>query len=144
MKFNWGHGITIFFSLFVLFMLTLLYLSTQENIDLVTEEYYAEELKYEDRIVMKNNATDAGLKLNYSKLNGSIELSFEGVNPNATGTVVFYRPSDAKMDFTAELALDISSKMSIPQGKFSMGLYQIQVQIEMDGKPYYIEKTLSI
>ena len=144
MKFHWGHGITVFFIIFVGIMLTILYLSKQENIDLVTEEYYAEELKYGDRMEQIKNSEEAGIKLTTRKSNDRLILSFEALDPKTNGNVVFYRPSNAELDFSLPLELDSNLNMSIPLDKFSIGLYQIKAEMEFNNTSYYIEKTLSI
>ena len=55
MKFNWGTGITIFFLSFVVFMLFMAYKCFQTDFDLVTEDYYAKELVYQETIKKLNN-----------------------------------------------------------------------------------------
>ena len=50
-KFHWGYGIALFFTAFVVFILTAVFTSTKENIHLVTEDYYAEELAYQKRFL---------------------------------------------------------------------------------------------
>ena len=56
MKFNWGVGIFTFYGLFVVFILALVFRSSQENYDLVTEDYYQQEIRFEEVINKRNNA----------------------------------------------------------------------------------------
>ena len=144
MKFHWGHGIAVFFSVFVIFMLTLLYLSRQERIDLVTDEYYAEEIKYEDRLNQIRNANEAGLELFTTKNTEFLELELRGLGAEVKGTVFFYRPSDASLDLSIDLELDSNSMMKVPLQRFAKGMYSLQVEIEANGKSYFLQKNLSI
>lgn len=48
MKFNWGTGITIFIVLFVVSMSAMVFKASQQNVDLVTEDYYEKELAFQD------------------------------------------------------------------------------------------------
>ena len=51
MKFNWGTGIVLAFAAFIVFILYFVVLSTRDpasNHDLVTEDYYKKELKYQE------------------------------------------------------------------------------------------------
>lgn len=146
MKFHWGHGIAVFFSIFVIFMLTLLYLSRQENIDLVTEDYYAEELKYGDRMEKIINSQKAGLELQTELLGDQLILSLpEKVDPSALeGTVIFYRPSDAAMDLKHTLILDEANRMAVPLKDFHPGLYKVQLEFKINDTAYFIEKNLNI
>ncbi len=43
---NWGQGIAIFLTVFVLFILGLIYKTTQSTFDLEVEDYYAQEIGY--------------------------------------------------------------------------------------------------
>jgi hypothetical protein len=146
MKFHWGHGIAIFFSIFVIFMLTLLFLSRQENIDLVSEDYYAEELKYGDRIEKIKNSQEAGLYIQTELKGDQLILSLpEKVDPSKLeGTVIFYRPSDAAMDLEHALDLDDENSMAVPLKEFHPGLYKVQLEFKLNDTSYFIEKNLNI
>ena len=50
MKWNWGTKIGLFYSSFVLFILGMIFLSSQEQYDLVTEDYYAAEINFQSTI----------------------------------------------------------------------------------------------
>ena len=59
MKFNWGTGIVLSFVAFIIFILYFVYLASTDNKadhDLVTKEYYKEELNYQKEIDAGNNA----------------------------------------------------------------------------------------
>ncbi len=57
---NWGVGIAIVYILFVLGMLTLVFKSRSQKIDLVTENYYQQELAYQEEIDAKQRVEDSG------------------------------------------------------------------------------------
>ena len=61
-KWNWGTGLAIALGLFVLSMGYTMYLVFQQRFDLVTTNYYEEELAYQETIDRKEQA----LKLNES------------------------------------------------------------------------------
>ena len=47
MKFNWGTGIVIFITQFVVSMSAMVFKASQQNVDLVTEDYYEKELAFQ-------------------------------------------------------------------------------------------------
>lgn len=146
MKINWGQGIFIFFTIFVVLMLTVLYLSRQKNIDLVTEDYYAEELKYQDKIEQLNNSNELGLEVDHQLSETALILQFpkDKLQGDVSGNLHIYRPSDAKLDLQQEISLDDSSRMYIERSKLSKGYYVFKFNIELEGKAYYYEKAIMI
>ena len=58
MKFTWGHGIVVALGLFISFILYLIFVFPigKQNSELVTENYYEDELSYQKVIDAKNNA----------------------------------------------------------------------------------------
>jgi len=56
MKFNWGMGIAIFMTCFIIFIVSFVVKSSFLNTDLYAEDYYQQELDYQDIIDAKVNA----------------------------------------------------------------------------------------
>ena len=58
MKISWGHGVVIALGAFILFILGMIFLFPigKQNSELITENYYEEELKYQEVIDAKNSA----------------------------------------------------------------------------------------
>ena len=50
MKISWGTGIAIFYSFFVISMLVLVYATTKQDISLVSDTYYEEDLSYQKKM----------------------------------------------------------------------------------------------
>jgi len=147
MKFNWGHGITVFFSIFVIIMLGVLYLSRQENIDLVTEDYYGAELKYQDKIDEFNNSKEKGFEVSHSKRNENLVLLFPEELKNGSslnGEVYFYRPSDAAFDYTQSIVLNPEAELIVETSKLIAGYYIMKISFTFEEIPYYIEKAVMI
>ena len=56
MKFNWGHKILGIYFVFITGIAFMVVMSSRQKIDLVTPDYYAEEIKFQEKIDEKNNA----------------------------------------------------------------------------------------
>src|SRR5689334_10018601 len=74
-KFNWGWGILCFFCLFVGFMIFMVYMTTTVDHDLVTSDYYQQEIEFQDKIDMKNNLARSGMHVSVSEKDHEIEVS---------------------------------------------------------------------
>jgi hypothetical protein len=145
MKLNWGSGIAIGFTCFVIFMGTLVIKSFNQNFDLVHEDYYGEELKYQERIDRGMESSSLKGTISYEISNGEIILKFpEGMKEKQiSGEVLFFRPSDKRKDVKVNLN-PANGEQRFPLAQFSKGLYKVQINWESEGKKYYNEETLTL
>jgi nitrogen fixation protein FixH len=145
MKLNWGLGIALGFLCFVLFMSTLVIQSFRQNFDLVHEDYYGEELKYQDRINRGMQSSGLTGKITYELSATEIVINFPGEikKQNISGEVLFFRPSDKKMDVKARIHLN-DGQQHFQRSLFSKGLYKIQINWEAAGTKYYNEEIIKL
>lgn len=142
---NWGHGIAIFFACFVAFMLFMVVKSFQQNIDLVTENYYEQELQYEQQIEKIRNTQQLVETVKISTEAGKgIQLSFPQLKAPIQGQVQIFRPSDARFDLLAELAPDSDNQQLIATHSLPPGFYRIKINWQSSGQDYYTEETLNL
>ncbi len=57
MKFNWGYKIVLVYSVFVAGILYLVVQSSRQQMDLVTDDYYAQEIRYQEKIDQSKRAS---------------------------------------------------------------------------------------
>lgn len=143
---NWGHGITIGFGLFVAYILYFVFTSFGESIDLVSEDYYAQEVAYQSRIEQKRNAAAVKDEVQVTRKGDEVVLSFpeEWRHAITHGEVHFFRPSNKALDVKVPLQLDDHSSLHVPADKLVSGRYQVKIYWEADQKAFYIEKDLHI
>ncbi len=144
MKFNWGHGIALFYIVFATMMIVFVVKSTFHDHSLVVENYYEEDLNYQQHYEklanskqLENDVTikhDPGLE--------NITLRFPKEKGNIAGTIYFYRPSDKTKDFEVKINLDQNFEQFLPVSELSPGLWKLKVDWQAGGKPFYKEKTL--
>ena len=142
LKLNWGFGIFVFYSSFVVFMLFLVYMSFQQKVDLVSEDYYQLELEYQDIIAKKINANKLVPGLVYTIEEMSISFSFPDQQNNIQGDIIIYRPSDKTFDKAYKIKLDARKQMSIRVENSPQGLYKMMVTWMNDSIGYYVEKDI--
>lgn len=140
---DWGKGILLTIIAFVGFILTLVVISVrQDDIHLVTENYYEKEIKYQDQIEREKSA--AGLDrevLVFDSQSKSMQLDLP---VGAKGSLQLFRPSDARLD--QELSLDITEvgKTTVPLDKLKSGYWRVQLTWTENGVEFYKEKKISL
>jgi len=145
-KFNWGTGIFIFITLFLLVNAFVIYNSFQQRNDLVEEEYYPQGLEYQKQIdrFAKANALSANIEI--SEKAGELVITYPGElkSKNIKGQVIFFRPSDENADFSDSIYFDAAMVQRIPVQKMLKGKYIAKFFWIMDGKEYAHESTVRL
>lgn len=127
------------FGLFAAFIVTLVIKTMYVNNELVSEDYYQQELGYQSTLD-KMGPSSMNLEWNDS----SLVLSFPKSNPAMLyGTVVFYRPSDASKDLKTPIQLTEGKQYFLRQ-MFIKGLYKIKVDWTENGNGHYREEDLYV
>lgn len=135
---NWGKGIFIFYSLFVIAILWVVVFSFSVDVNLVSDDYYQQELAYEDQIVRIKNTDSLVEKPTVILKNGYVELTFPK-DLKVKGTILFFRPSDATKDIKIPIALGLNGKQEIAFSTQVAGLWKAKLTWSQDEKEYYQE-----
>jgi len=143
---HWGHKIILVFTLFAVGMLTLVYKSMHAHVDMVTGDYYAEELQYQHVIDGRRNAEALSAPVNISQPGNMVEIQLppEMRDKEVHGQLLFYRPSDSRKDIKVALAPDASGRQLVDRQHFITGPYRVKVQWEADHTAYFQEAGLYI
>ncbi|RRQ49540.1 cytochrome C oxidase Cbb3 [Maribacter algicola] len=146
MKINWGTGIVlafIGFIGFILFFVVRMSTDNRANHDLVTEDYYRQELAYQKEIDAQNNATKDINKLQVRKSPDGLEIIFpEKVNPREIeGTVSLYRPSNKQLDFDLPISLS-NNHLLIPDNRLLDGRWDIKIHWNYNGTDYLHKENI--
>ncbi|MCT4589422.1 MAG: FixH family protein [Carboxylicivirga sp.] len=146
MKFNWGHGIVLVIVTGVIGFLSLVFITTRERIDMVTDDYYPKELKYDEQITKIKNYNALTKKVVITSDKGiQIEFPDNIADANAIiGKVHLYRPSDKSLDVEKEIKLNPDYQMSLSSDKLKKGKYELIIEWEANGQPYLTKQELYI
>ncbi|MGL4584409.1 MAG: FixH family protein [Flavobacterium sp.] len=149
MKFNFGTGIVIAMGLFMIFILQYVIrvqVDSKFDNELVTENYYQQEIEVDG----KHDREVAALKLNEklsieSNRNGDITIAFPTSFDvkNITGKIFLYRPSNQKLDFDMPISLS-SSNLLIPNNTLVDGRWDIAVEWSYEGTDYRNKQSLTV
>jgi nitrogen fixation protein FixH len=147
MKFNWGTGIVAAFAAFIAFILYFVVLASTDNRanhDLVTEEYYKEELAYQNEIDALTNAREYAPQFTFVKHENGLAITFP---PNMNykdieGKVSLYRPSNKHLDFDFPISLS-NKHLLIPDKRLLDGRWDIKIYWNYQGKEHLIKKSIT-
>ena len=143
---NWGYKLLVVFAAFGAMMSYMVYRCVKTPVNLVSTEYYRDELAYQDVIDGRKKA-DA--------LSGKIELRQEGSfisfrfpaeirGLKSDGTIRFYCPADAAKDRNVALSLNPDGTQLVSTRAISPGHYVVKISWESNHSRYYIEEPLIV
>lgn len=145
MTLNWGHKLVLVFLVFGASMSFLVYRSVTTNFELVSKEYYKDEIEYQQVIDGTRAASQLSGQLQISQANDSILIRFP--NEMSTGMVKgriwFYYAPDARRD--RKFPIEVSGiGHKIAGTYFLPGNYTVKTWWEHDGKQYYNDQKITI
>jgi hypothetical protein len=145
---NWGKGITITIILFVSFIIYLVFTCMkQTDINLVSDDYYEQEIAYQQVIDKKTNLEKLGGKPKMSVLSSKeLLLDMSGLSQwdQSEGNVQMFRPSDPSLDKSFDLSLDNQGRQSIIMDKLQSGKWICKISWNRLGTEYYFEQTVMV
>ena len=139
---NFGKWIFVSFVLFALFIATLVTVCVRQDINLVSADYYQEELVHEQKMNQIQNANTLKSKPLISVEGSIVSVSFDDFNKVEQGELKILRPSDARLDKRFKLSASKMQVQQFPLENWSKGLYRASMQWRMDGKDFYFEKLI--
>ncbi len=142
MKLNWGSGIAIFYSVFVLILVGFVVYASQQGVNMVDRSYYDQDMAYEEFRQKRNRGRKlaSSIKLEVKDA-GKLVIGFPQQMKVESGHIHLYRPAnhfdDKKINLQSgqnEIEVDISG---LPGG-----IWLAKVDWVSDGQSYFIEKDL--
>ena len=142
-KFTWGHGIVAALLAFVVFILSLIiyFTQTMQNSELITDNYYQEELQYQQVIDAKNRAYVLQEKPQVAVQQDGVKITF----PEQLGKVAhhlnfyLYRTDDKNLDIKKEFQLENQQFHLIPANILKTGSYTLRLMWQENGEQYQID-----
>lgn len=147
MKFNWGSGIALFYALFAIVLVTAVIRSTQFDNSLVSDQYYADDLNYQqhyDKLV-NSQSLKHKLEIAKNKPDGVVELNFPQDLKNISGEIHFFCPSNSRLDFRVPVRLNAQNQQIVPLKQLKKeGLWRVKVDWKAGERAFYKETALTI
>lgn len=143
---NWGWKLAIGSGLFMAMIIYFVARSFQNETQLVSKDYYEEELHFQDKMQATKNAKDLNDDIVISQGNGEIQISYPEkieFGDEAMGTLHFYNVANGHSDKKMPCDFTVHNQV-IPKAQLRPGRYMVRANIEANGKAYYFEKRLTV
>ncbi len=144
-RFHWGTGIALVFGLFVFSLIYAVIKSTTIDNSLVRDDYYAEDVHYQEKKdkMARARALGEGVGVKYLKDQGLLLVYFPpSMSPE--GEIHFYRPSDSSLDRRFPIEVDSAGIQMISTRSLSPGRWVVKTDWTANGLGYYREQELFI
>lgn len=142
MKLNWGVSIAIFYVAFAATMVGMVIKSKTYDNALVTDDYYAKDLAYQQQYEKLANAKALSTDLTIGKVGNGVQLLFPKETQQPDGEIQFYRADDKSKDFTVKVSPDANGLQTVPVDQLTTGRWTVKVDWQAGGKPFYKEQVV--
>lgn len=142
---SWGNRLVLVFVGFALLIGTLVYKSMHTKFELVSKDYYNDELRYQDKIDGKANAaTISSISVVENAEAIIINLPSEHAGHAITGEAWFYCGSNASFDRKISLSTAAHNQLVVLKKNLAKTNYRLKLSWEDSTKKYYDEQLISI
>ncbi|MCB0520071.1 MAG: FixH family protein [Lewinellaceae bacterium] len=144
MKLNWGSGIAIFYSSFVIVMVAMVFYSKSFDSSLVVDNYYEQDLQYQQHINKLHNsqALPQDLTIKEDRQGKIVSLQFPQGFEKLGGEIQFYRADDKSKDFKLKVNVDEKGTQLVSAKNLLPGRWTVKVDWEGDGRLFYKEEVV--
>jgi hypothetical protein len=129
---NWGKGIVIVMSLFIVFILVLVIGLMSHSVDLQSEDYYQKEINYESELQAMRNSSDLETQIEVIEQKDFIVIQVPSVGEFKELRVEFIRPDDDKMD--RSFKVNDTKSYLIERKELKKGKYNVEIYYTFNGK----------
>lgn len=141
---SWGNKLVVVFVAFVGLIATLVYSAMNTKFELVTKDYYKEELRYQEKIDGAANAKAAGpLTLSQDAATITLGLPVSLSGSVAEGEAWFYCKTDAQKDRRLPVKIE-EGRYSFDKDSLAKGNYELKLQLVSAGEQYYYREFITV
>jgi hypothetical protein len=141
---SWGNKLVVVFVAFAGLIGTLVYRSVTTKFDLVTKDYYKEELRYQEKIDGAANAAAAGpIELTQDAATVTLRLPAFFAGKAVAGEAWFYCKTNAVKDQRIPVTIE-NGTYSFGKSTLSKEKYELKLEITVAGKQYYYLQPITV
>lgn len=142
---NWGNKLMFVFIAFAGLMFVMVYKAMNTRFELVSKEYYQDELRYQDKIDGRANAAEiSSVTIVSENENLVLQLPKELAGQTIKGEAWFYCKTDAIKDLKLPLSIDLEGRQFVEKKKLPAEKYLLKLTWETTEKKYYLEKDIEM
>ena len=145
MKISWGWRIMVLYAGFVVMMICLVVASGRQKVDLVSKDYYKDEIAYQDVLDASRNQSNLAGSLSKRSNEHEITIDFpnEFNNTVLKGVVSFYSAVDQDWDKNFTINTN-NNKLVIPREQLRHTIYTVKVSYSANGRNFYYETQINL
>jgi nitrogen fixation protein FixH len=143
---NFGGKIVVLYLSFVGLILTLVFMSYGQKVELVSTDYYAQEINFQQKINATNNEKSlSGASISHVINGNSVILKIDSalLSDDFNGTATFFRPSDSSKDVQMKMNF-VNNEQIIDSKELIHGAYKLQLSWTSNQKKYFKEEVIFI
>jgi nitrogen fixation protein FixH len=143
----WPYAIIGYFIVFVTGVAVFIIWAVTQDMDLVRKDYYEQEILFQQQIDRQKRTAELGAQaaVNHDTARQALTIHIPARHvAGASGTIHFYRPSDAKLDHQVRLAPAADGTQQINMQSLRAGLWKVAVQWTADGQEYHLDRAIVI
>ena len=144
----WPHAIIAVCALFVASTVGLIVMACSQKMDLVSADYYEQELKYQGQIDRAERtgreANQASVTYDAADKQITVSLTSEQARRPVSGSIELYRPSAAGLDRAVELKPDANGIQRFDASGLAPGLWKVRVSWTVEKQDYYLEQKVVV
>lgn len=144
-KIGWGTRVALLYGGFVAIIVILIVGSMRQDFDLVSKDYYAEEIAYQNTIDASSNqaALSAPATVAIGADHVTISLPQEFKDKVVNADLHFYSPISASLDRKFNEHTD-NGDVVLMRGNLKNERYKLKMNWESEGKKYYQESDVDL
>jgi hypothetical protein len=144
----WPIGIIAACALFVAGTAGLIVIACSQKVDLVSKDYYEQELRFQGQIDRAERArrvaTQASVAYEATRQCITIFLPPGQARGNVWGSIELYRPSAAGLDRAVKLEPDAGGIQRLDARGLAPGLWKVRVSWTAEKETYYLEQKVVV
>lgn len=144
----WPYGIIAVFVIFIASFAAVVTYISQHNMDLVSSDYYEQEIRYQRRMEQLNRTAElrAGTQVAFDAAKQRLRVSLPSAHAanDPQGRLQLYRPSAAGLDQEFKLATDTAGNQDFDTKGLRPGLWKARLHWSGGGKDCFVEESLLV
>ncbi len=144
----WPWMILGTFTLFFAGTVGLIVMACSQKTDLVSKDYYEQELRYQAQIDNADRARHLAVQpqVSFDAAQRAIVIHLPTIpaRPITLGTICLYRPSAAGLDRKLPLNLDSSGLQKVDASQLAPGPWKVRVSWNSGGEGYFVDQRVVV
>jgi nitrogen fixation protein FixH len=144
----WPLGIIVTFVLFFAGTVGLVVMAFSQKVDLVSPDYYEQEIKFQGRIDRvertRNAATQGSVAYDAGEKCITVSLPASQAGHEVSGRIELYRPSAPAMDRAVEFKPDAKGVQRVDAASMAPGLWKVRVSWTVEHQDYFLDQKVVV